>query len=196
MQDTSTCSISFGQCGPASDPLPRFNFISPTLKRQRRRARTTWKVKAKKNMQGLQKIAYKIFSHRPIHVRDRSAATLVGDEMHGNRAFGAGEVSSNLFKHHARRRDPPLGENVRASFIPGINRGQRPCPTPNNVRVTPSPSPAAISLGATFVGSPSHKGTGSFPSPGFKRWINRLLHPLPVAHVLVGDKRKTLDLTA
>ncbi|OAX43751.1 kinase-like protein [Rhizopogon vinicolor AM-OR11-026] len=178
-QDNSSIHpISLGKCRPSSDPLPNFNFISPTLKRQRRQAQSHWRMKAKKSMQGLQKVAAKIFSRRPTSEMRRSATTLVGND--------------NM------RRDSPLDEYVHESFIDDIAK-EKPRPTPNNVRVTPSPSPAAISSGATLVGSATHQSPKKVrlsPSSGFKRWIHRLLHPVPVIHVLVGDERKTLDLTA
>ncbi|OJA16524.1 hypothetical protein AZE42_00639 [Rhizopogon vesiculosus] len=199
-QDNSSIRpISFSKCRPSSDPLPNFNFISPTLKRQRHQAQSPWRIKAKKSMQGLQKVAAKIFSRRPTSETWRSATTLVGnDNMRAEYASGPAGVSTNsMFQHHMRR-DSPLDEHVHESFIDDIAK-EKPRPTPNNVRVTPSPSPAVISSGTTLVGSATHqspKKVRSSPSSGFKRWIHRLLHPVPVTHVLVGDERKTLDLTA
>lgn len=95
------------------------------------------------------------------------------------------------------RCNPPLSKDVHKSFVHDIDGGEQPHLIPNNVRDAPLPSPAAISPAATLVGSSTHqKGIGTSPNSGFKRWVNRLLHPIPVVQVLVGDDRKTLDLTA
>jgi len=157
---SSTHPISFDHSRPASDPLPNFNFISPTLKRERRRVKSSWKIKAKKNMKGLRKVVAKIFSHRDTPEGEKHPTLVDNDETRANRASEA-----------AKLEQPPSH------------------PTPNDVEDTPLLPPPAISLEATLVGSSSG-------SSGFKRWVNRILHPIPVAHVLVGKNRKPIDLTA
>jgi hypothetical protein len=86
------------------------------------------------------------------------------------------------------------------SFIRRVDRGERPREGRNNLGITTLPSPATASPNVTLVASPTHlspKGIGSpSRSSGFKRWVSRLWHPIPRAHVMVGDERKTLDLTA
>lgn len=150
-----------------------------------------------------------------------TGTTLVdGDEIRANWASGAAEISrtlSNWSLRHFLRRNAPLGEGVPQpqpcddysgpvpvrsleSFIRRVDRREKPRPVRKNLRVTPSPSPATPSPNATLVASPTYlspKGIGSpSRSSGFKRWISRLWHPIPSAHVMVGDERKTLDLTA
>lgn len=150
-----------------------------------------------------------------------TGTTLVdGDELRANWASGAAEISrasSNWSFRHFVRRNTPLGEGVPQpqpcdnysgpvpvrsleSFIRRVDRRERPCPGRKSLHVTLSPSPATPSPNATLVASPTHlspKGIGSpSRSSGFKRWISRLWHPIPSAHVMVGDERKTLDLTA
>ncbi|KAG2347061.1 kinase-like protein [Suillus weaverae] len=224
----STVPISLGQCEPSNDPLPNFNFISPVLKCERHRAQALWRIKAKNGIQGLQKIATKLFSRRSApETKEQqttrpacatTGTTLVdGDEIRANWASGAAEISrgsSNWSFRHFLRRKAPLGPQpqpcdnysgpvpVRSleSFIRRVDRGERPREGRKNLRVTRSPSPATPSPNATLVASPTHlspKGIGSpSRSSGFKRWISRLWHPIPSAHVMVGDERKTLDLTA
>ncbi|KAG2134098.1 kinase-like domain-containing protein [Suillus clintonianus] len=228
---TTTVPISLGQCEPSNDPLPNFNFISPALKRERHRAQALWRVKAKSGIQGLQKIAAKLFSRRPApEKKEQQAArpacattvtTLVdGDEIRANWASGAAEIScpsSNWSFRHFMRRNAPLDQGVPQpqpcdnysgpvpvrrleSFISRIDRGERPRPGRRNLRVTPLPSRATASPNATLVASPTHLSPKGIASPsrtsGFKRWISRLWHPIPSAHEMVGDERKTLDLTA
>lgn len=147
--------------------------------------------------------------------------TLVdGDELRANWASGAAEISrasSNWSFRHFVRRNTPLGEGVPQpqpcdnysgpvpvrsleSFIRRVDRRERPCPGRKSLHVTLSPSPATPSPNATLVASPTHLSPKGICSPsrssGFKRWISRLWHPIPSAHVMVGDERKTLDLTA
>ncbi|KAG0699071.1 kinase-like domain-containing protein [Suillus ampliporus] len=147
-----------------------------------------------------------------------TVSTLVdNDEIRANWASGAAEVShasSNWSFRHYMRRNAPLGEDVPPrdkysgtvplrrleSFIRGVDQRERRRPTPRNLRFTPSPSPATASPDVTLVASPTHqspKGIGSpSRSSGFKRWISRFWHPIPTANVMVGDERKTIDLTA
>ncbi|KAG2159422.1 kinase-like domain-containing protein [Suillus bovinus] len=148
--------------------------------------------------------------------------TLVNDdETRANWASGAAEISrasSNWSLRHFLRRNALLGEEcvpqpqpcdnysgpvpVRSleSFIRRIDQAERPRPGRKNLRITPSPPSATPSPNATLVASPTHLSPKVIGSPsrssGFKRWISRLWHPIPSAHVMVGDERKTLDLTA
>lgn len=206
------------------------------LKRERHRARALWRIKTKNYIQGLQKIATKLFSRQPETKEQQTArpvctttgTTLAdGDKIRANWASGAAKISrasSNWSLRHFLRRNAPLGEDVPQlqpcdnysdpvpvrsleSFIHRVDRGERPHAGRHNLRVTPLPSPATASHSpataspnVTLVASPTHlspKGIGS-PSrnSGFKRWVSRLWHPIPSAHVMVGDERKTLDLTA
>ncbi|KAG1760295.1 kinase-like domain-containing protein [Suillus occidentalis] len=206
----STVPISLAQCEPSNDPLPNFNFISPVLKRERRHAQALWRIKAKNCIQGLQKVTTKLFSRQlapetkgqqiPRPACATPGTTLVdGDETRANWASGAAEISrasSNWSRRHFLR----LPVRSLESFIRRVDRGERPREGRNNLRITPLPSPATASPNVTLVASPTHlspKGHGSpSRSSGFKRWVSRLWHPIPRAHVMVGDERKTLDLTA
>ncbi|KAG2035614.1 kinase-like domain-containing protein [Suillus americanus] len=156
---------------------------------------------------------------RPVCATTRT--TLVdGDEIRANWASGAAEISralSNWSFRHFLRRNAPLDEGVPQpqpydnysgpvpvrsleSFIRRVDRREKPRPGRKNLPDTPSSSPATPSPNATLVASAtclSPKGIGSpSRSSGFKRWITRLWHPIPSAHVMVGDERMTLDLTA
>ncbi|KAG2073916.1 kinase-like protein [Suillus decipiens] len=149
-----------------------------------------------------------------------TGTTLVdGDEIRANWASSAAETScasSNWSFRHFLRHNAPLGEGVLQlqpcdnysgpvpvrsleSFIRRVDQGEKPRPGRKNLRLTPSPSSVTPSPNATLVTSPTHllpKGIGSpSRSSGFKRWISRLWHPIPSAHMMVGDERKTLDLT-